>query len=52
MPSGLREEVLMRSMIRVLREHPVEWLTFKRLSVLIALPDCNADFWAAILIAG
>jgi hypothetical protein len=35
-------------MVLVLRQHPAEWLTFKRLSFLISLPDCNGDFWAAI----
>ena len=35
-------------MVLAPRQHPAEWLTFKRLSFLIALPDYNGDLWAAI----
>jgi hypothetical protein len=48
MPPQLDEDALIRTMVGVLREHPAEWLTFKRLSFLIALPSYDADFWAAI----
>ena len=48
MPAEWDEAKLIHAMVRVLREHPAEWLTFKRLSLLISIPDCNADLCAAI----
>ena len=37
MPPGLDDEALIRSMVRVLRQHPGEWLAFRRLSQLVAI---------------
>ncbi len=48
MPAEWDETKVIHAMVRVLREHPAEWLTFKRLSLLIAVPSCNADLCAAI----
>lgn len=42
------DERIIGSMVRVLRQHPAEWLTFGRLSSLIAMPDCDGDVLAAI----
>jgi len=44
----LDEEHLIRSMVRVLHEHPGEWLTFRKLSRLVAEPSCDADLVGAI----
>jgi hypothetical protein len=41
MSSGLDDESLIRSMILVLRNHPGEWFTFRRLSRLVALPGMD-----------
>jgi hypothetical protein len=35
-------------MIAVLHKHPNEWLTFRRLSLLIEIPGCDADIIAAM----
>ncbi len=48
MPAEWDETKLIHAMVRALRERPAEWLTFKRLSLLISIPDCNADLCAAI----
>lgn len=48
MESELDEESLIRLMVRVLREHPGEWLTFGRLSHLVAVTGCDADLLGAI----
>jgi hypothetical protein len=41
MSSGLDDQALIRSMVIVLRQHPGEWLTFRRLSQLVAIPGIN-----------
>jgi len=38
MSPELDDEGLIRSMVRVLRQHPGEWLTFRRISQLVAIP--------------
>jgi hypothetical protein len=48
MPSGLDEEELVRSMVLVLRQHPGEWLTFRRLSRLVAIPRVDEYALGAI----
>src|ERR1700692_3325519 len=41
MSSGLDDQALIRLMMIVLREHPGECLTFRRLSHLVAIPGIN-----------
>jgi hypothetical protein len=48
MSSGLDEDSLIRSMVFVLRQHPAEWLTFRRLSQLVAIPGRDENILAAI----
>jgi hypothetical protein len=48
MPPRFDEQELIRSMVQTLRQRPAEWLTFNKLATLIAIPECNADFWAGI----
>jgi hypothetical protein len=43
MTQGPSEERIVRQMVRVLWEHPGEWLSFHRLSRLIGIPGQNAD---------
>ncbi len=42
------EDVIVRRMIEVLRAHPGDWLTFRRLSWLCSIPGCDADIIAGI----
>jgi hypothetical protein len=44
----LNEERLIRSMVRVLRERPGEWLTFGKIARLVGEPSCDADLVGAI----
>lgn len=48
MSSGLDEDSLIRSMVFVLRRHPAEWLTFRRLSQLVVIPGRDENILAAI----
>lgn len=48
MTTELHEDRLIRSMVLALRDHPAEWLTFKRLSQLVALPDCDENILGAV----
>src|SRR5579863_7674295 len=41
MSSGLDEDSLIRSMVFVLRRHPAEWLTFRKLSQLVGIPGID-----------
>jgi hypothetical protein len=43
MSSGLDDQALIRSIMIALRQHPGEWLTFRRLSQLVAIPGINKD---------
>jgi hypothetical protein len=43
MSSGLDEQALTRSMVLVLRKHPGEWFTFRRLSRLVAVPGMDEN---------
>jgi len=47
MSPGWDDEELIRSMVRVLRQHPGEWLAFKRLSQLVAIPGMDENILAA-----
>ena len=42
------EQRTVRLMVRVLWEHPSEWLSFQRLSRLIGVPDCDSFVIATI----
>lgn len=42
------EDRIIRRMVDILQKHPGEWLTFGRLSWLVAIPECDADIIAAI----
>ena len=48
MSPGLDDEALIRSMVLVLRQHPGEWLTFRRLSRLVAIPGMDEYALGAI----
>jgi hypothetical protein len=48
MSPGLDDESIIRKMVSVLRQHPGEWLTFRRLSQLVAIPRIDGDIIAAI----
>ena len=48
MSSGLDEDGLIRRMVIVLRQHPGEWLTFRRLSRLVAIPGMDEHVLAPI----
>jgi hypothetical protein len=48
MSSDLDEDALIRSMVFVLRRHPGEWLTFRRLSRLVAISGMDENILAAI----
>lgn len=41
MSPGLDDEAIIRKIVSVLRQHPGEWLTFRRLSQLIAIPGID-----------
>lgn len=41
MSPGWDDDELIRSMVRVLRQHPGEWLAFRRLSQLVAIPGID-----------
>lgn len=42
------EELIIKSIVKTLRARPGEWLTFSRLSSLIAIPDCDANIVGAM----
>ncbi len=48
MSSGLDDEALTRSMMIVLLQHPGEWLTFRKLSRLVAIPRMDEYALGAI----
>lgn len=48
MSSGFDEDALTRSMVIVLRQHPGEWLTFGRLSRLVAVPGRDENVLASV----
>jgi hypothetical protein len=48
MSSGLDDDALIRRMVIVLRKHPGEWLTFRRLSRLVAIPGMDENVLAAM----
>jgi len=48
MPAEWDEARFIHAMVRALRGHAAEWLTFKRVSLLISVPDCDADLCAAM----
>jgi len=48
MSSGLDDDSPIRSMVIVLRQHPGEWLPFRRLSRLVAICGMDEDVLAAL----
>src|SRR5260370_15403264 len=48
MSSGLDDEALTRSMMIVLLQHPGEWVTFRKLSRLVAIPRMDEYALGAI----
>jgi len=41
MSPGMDDEAIIRKMVSILRNHPGEWLTFRRLSQLVAIPGID-----------
>jgi len=48
MSPGLDDEAIIRKMVIVLRQHPGEWLTFRRLSQLVAIPRVDENVIASL----
>src|SRR5215472_8410711 len=42
------DDRIIRRMVEMLQKHPGEWLTFRRLSWLVAIPECDADIIAGM----